>query len=648
MGIGSACAQTDSISIAEVEVTAVAKTSALKSSVPVQSLSSGRMSQLGIGSMVEALRHMAGITVRDYGGAGGMKTVSVRGMGARHTGVIYDGMAISDCQTGEIDLSRFDTENTADMTLAIGDADNIFVPARNTSTPAALYIETVPDSAFSKARLATGSWGTLNPSFKVCLPIEKVMLDMSASYLHSDNDYPFTLKNVSLTTREHRQNSRMDAGRMELGMRLQMSNTTSMSAKGYYYDNDRQLPGIVHLYTQDNDEQLHERNAFIQSSLRSTLSSTVSVQANAKVSWASSMYKKEKTSIGITSQSYWQREYYGSTAVLYAPCHNLSFDYSADYAHNNLNSTLATLNSPSRNTIWQSLSMKYSSHRVNATSRMLWTNCWDNNSKAHSHKDKVNASASVSYAVIPKDKLYVRASWKSAFRMPTFNELYFYHLGSTDLKPETTRQWNLGLTSSNEITIHHGKININATVDGYMADVDYKIVAIPFNMFVWRMMNLAKVRTYGIDATANIACAMSPQHTITLAANYTLQKAQNRSNPQSKNYKKQIAYTPEHTFATTLTWENPWTDIAITIDGMDERWTTNEHTQSTRIAGFAEMDINLSRRFHIGKTMMKAIASMLNVTDRQYDIVAHYPMPGRSWRIGIEVSPIILKKKTIK
>ena len=71
-----------------------------RASVPVQRIDRERMLRLGIHSMTDALNHMAGLTVRDYGGAGGMKTVSVRGIGARHTAVVYDGIALTDCQTG--------------------------------------------------------------------------------------------------------------------------------------------------------------------------------------------------------------------------------------------------------------------------------------------------------------------------------------------------------------------------------------------------------------------------------------------------------------------------------------------------------------------------------------------------------------------
>ena len=69
-------------------------------------LDRGDMLTMGVTDMADALHRLPGITLRDYGGAGGMKTVSVRGFGAKHTGVSYDGVMISECQSGEIDLSR--------------------------------------------------------------------------------------------------------------------------------------------------------------------------------------------------------------------------------------------------------------------------------------------------------------------------------------------------------------------------------------------------------------------------------------------------------------------------------------------------------------------------------------------------------------
>ena len=50
--------------------------------------------------MADAVRRFAGANVKDYGGIGGLKTVSIRNMGAAHTAVSYDGVVVSNCQAG--------------------------------------------------------------------------------------------------------------------------------------------------------------------------------------------------------------------------------------------------------------------------------------------------------------------------------------------------------------------------------------------------------------------------------------------------------------------------------------------------------------------------------------------------------------------
>ena len=49
---------------------------------PQQMLDSLLLSRTVATSLANATAHFAGVTVRDYGGAGGLKTLSVRGLGA--------------------------------------------------------------------------------------------------------------------------------------------------------------------------------------------------------------------------------------------------------------------------------------------------------------------------------------------------------------------------------------------------------------------------------------------------------------------------------------------------------------------------------------------------------------------------------------
>ena len=98
-------------SIGEVTVQARQISPEISSSQPLQTLTRSEMEALGIREMAEAVKRFSGVSVRDYGGIGGLKTVSVRSLGAAHTAVSYDGVTVSNSQAGQIDIGRFSLDN---------------------------------------------------------------------------------------------------------------------------------------------------------------------------------------------------------------------------------------------------------------------------------------------------------------------------------------------------------------------------------------------------------------------------------------------------------------------------------------------------------------------------------------------------------
>ena len=454
-------AQQDSIVRTLPRVDVVAENNGV-SAVPVQRIDREQMVRLGVHSLSDALRHFAGITLRDYGGAGGMKTVSVRGIGARHTAVVYDGIALSDCQTGEIDLSRYSLDQLDGLSLVIGDGDNIFQPARNQAAAATLVMETEASNLVSRPSLLVprssflvnmGSFGLISPSIRLTRPLSKSLsLSASGTFFHADNDYPFTLHNISLTTRERRTNSRMNAGRGELNLHWNIDAKNDFSAKFYYDNNHRRLPGIVHYYTNENHERLCEQTAFGQMRLRSVFNEKWALQMNAKYSWAHSDYQNRTPGSGLGDARYWQREAYASAALLYAPTRWLSLDYSLDVMENSLNSTLSVYAShPHRTTFLQSFAAKAEWSRLTMVVRGLHSTSKESSSEPQKtpieqKNSSFDPSLSLSYRLWPQREVYLRLMAKRIFRLPTFNELYFYHIGAADLRPERAAQLNLGLS----------------------------------------------------------------------------------------------------------------------------------------------------------------------------------------------------------
>jgi len=127
------------------------------------------------------------------------------------------------------------------------------------------------------------------------------------------------------------------------------------------------------------------------------------------------------------------------------------------------------------------------------------------------------------------------------------------------------------------------------------------------------------------------------RHTVTAALNYSLQQARNRTNPESPFYNNQIAYLPLHAGAASLSWENPWANVALSGHAIGERWSSNEHLDGTRIEGYTELGLTVWRRFHVGRSVAEVRFDMKNLLDKQYEIVRSYPMPGRSWQVTLNM-----------
>ena len=92
--------------IPDVTVNARQLPNKVTSTIPTQTFHRDNIEKLGIQTIADAVRRFAGTDVKDYRGTGGLKTVPVRNMGAAHTAVSYDGIAVSNCQAGQIDIGR--------------------------------------------------------------------------------------------------------------------------------------------------------------------------------------------------------------------------------------------------------------------------------------------------------------------------------------------------------------------------------------------------------------------------------------------------------------------------------------------------------------------------------------------------------------
>ena len=123
------------------------------------------------------------------------------------------------------------------------------------------------------------------------------------------------------------------------------------------------------------------------------------------------------------------------------------------------------------------------------------------------NKSKVTPGLFLSYQPWRKHDIVVRAFYKTAYRMPTFNDLYYTDMGNPALLPETTTQYNVGAVYDRTRTEGIFR-NLHLNADVYYNDVKNKIVSWPQGpQFRWTTINLGRVDIRGVDAGA--ACTLA-------------------------------------------------------------------------------------------------------------------------------------------
>lgn len=635
--------------IEEVTVVGQSHNSPSPTTATTQTIHVREAERLGIGSVANAVRRMAGADIKDYGGIGGLKTISVRSLGSKHTTVTYDGVALSDCQNGQIDLGRFSLEQISVMKLTIGADDEILRPARHFASPSLLELKSPTPSYDEKrfnasAKIKAGSFGLVNPTVAFDHQIGQSPLNaisLRADYLRADGQYPYTLTNGQYKTEEKRKNTAVQSGHAEVNGHFFLTPKRKIAAKAYYFQSDRELPGNVVLYNNNtNKERLNDENFFSQINYRSDHWRRFTFLANGKFNWAACRYHDESMKYpgGEVNDHYFQREWYGNGVALFKATKQLSVANATDYTFHDFNSNLSKCPYPSRHTLQDALSIRYLKEKNNrhfsATATALGSLFINHTELGETPKDQQRLSPSIAISAKPfASDIYIRASFKDIFRMPTFNELYFDSFGAKSLNPERTKQYNVGATYEHRTQGPLRSFTLSA--DGYYNEVKDKIVAIP-RMFVWSITNMGYVEITGVDCTANCEWNTSRRTSVFISAKYAYQRAIDQTDRRSVSYGDQIPYTPLHSGNGSIAFENPIVNISYSINAVDKRYSSEQNIKANRIEPYTEHNLTLYKKLNFKHFETELRGDILNLTDHQYEVVKYYPMPKRSYRASVE------------
>ena len=632
--------------LSNVEVTGKQRRTVTREATPLQVIDRTGIERLGVQDLSEAVKRFSGVTVQDYGGIGGLKTVSIRSLGAKHTAVSYDGVTLTDASSGQVDISRYTLDNVESVSLSIGQADDIFQTARMYASAGALTIQTARPT-FEEgrtfrgyAKIKGGSFGLVNPVMHWEQQLGKRWsTTLHGDYTRADGQYPYTLINGDVVTERKRTNSDTKSYHLEGNLFGSFGNGGELQTKVYYFDSERGLPGSINFYYKEVNERIWDNNFFVQTRYKQPLGKQWDLQASAKYNYAFTRYVdvNDKYAAGKQVDLNTQQEYYGSAGVRYQPWQPVSVTLTTDLTYSHLTNNFVKGPNPKRTASQSVLAAQYKDSRLTATASLLGTYITDKVENGDQPDDRKRLSPAVSLSWRPwaEQTLRIRTSYKDIFRVPTFTDLYYLRMGNTSLRPERATQYNAGVTWSG--TWGEWLRYASLSVDGYYNQVKDKIVAIP-TMYIWKMMNMGEVDIKGVDVNLSSEFTLPAHMALVLSANYSYQYAVDVTNETAKNYKDQIPYTPRHAASGSLTWENPWLNITYLVSAVGDRYALPQNIEENRISSYVEQSLTVNREFSLRQVRLRLQGEVLNLGNVNYDVIQYYPMPGRSWRISLCIS----------
>lgn len=543
-------------------------------------------------SVSEILLKSSAVHVGDNGGHAGLKTVSLRGFGSAHTAIYVDGLRVGNVQSGQNDLGMIAPENVGSVVVDYAQNSISF----NTARP---VFENGPLA--TRVSLSGGSFGTWQPYARFDFRLsENLSLSANTAGLFSKGDFSYGDGLV----RENNDLSQVRAGLDLFGK--------DFHVKAYFNGVERGTPGSTSWPSEDRQA---DRNTFVQGVLNRNFSSLYTLHLSGKASYDDIFY----------TSSYGDSRY-GQTEIQLNSAHNFQIrnwwklSLAADIQWDGLKSSNYNA---SRLTAFSALASSFRAGLLSADIALEYNGAFD-----HGALSRHALAPSLMARLTLPEGLDISAFARRAYRVPTFNELYYVGYGNPDLRPEDAWLTDMAVDYVRPLG---NSFSLKSKLDVFLNLLTDKITSAPTpeDPNIWAPYNIGKVRSAGFDAAAGVAHEGEWDYSLDLK--YSYQSAVDRT-PDSYTYGQQIPYIARHVVVLNgnLTW-NSWNVDALWQMRAGRKDGTGD------LPDWNTLDINLNKPLTMrkaGTLLLKASAR--NLLDCRYETVSGYPMPGRSFMAGVE------------
>lgn len=589
-------------------------------------ISQAEIEQVGGGQVADVLSAAPGVFIKNLGGAGGLKTMSLRGTEPSQTLLLLDGMRLSSTQSGFLDLSILPMSIIEEIELVRGGASSLFggnalggvVNLRTRSNEGSRY-----GAAFSY-----GQYGDYQGSANFSYGSGKSSIFGNVEYTYSEGKYPLIVSQFGKDETVTRKN----ADFKNLTGFVSGSHNFSgweTSAKTLLRTTERGVPGAaLQGRIESAKSRLFEDEAMLMLSTQKRISTFATLILGSMLKISDTRYSDSDAlgpkRIGV-DYLFVGRDFQFTSRYtrIYG---RIIGETSAEYTFSDLRGKMLQLDAGGdvhRHSYALSQRLDYETSLddewkfgVNAASR------FDNYSDIGS---ALSPSAGLVFRYL--DGLAsLRTNWSYNFRPPSFNEMYYLNYGSSDLKPERSHSANIGLFFNPD-----WYISLEAVA--FFVSTSEQIIAVPTSPASWRAENVERVTTKGFEISGELKFF---DELLNVRFTYTRQLATDESSG-SLTKGKQLVYVPQELLSAGIFagWE--YFSIGLHTEYTSFRFALPDNSYLSMIPSFWKTDIFAVYKPNFAKGL-ELRGELSNLFDIQAAAIRSYPLPGRLFRISMKMN----------
>lgn len=240
------------------------------------------------------------------------------------------------------------------------------------------------------------------------------------------------------------------------------------------------------------------------------------------------------------------------------------------------------------------------------------------------HQIKTTPVIPVAELAWSKGGWQIQGSYRSHYRFPTLNDLFWQPGGNEDLKPEVGQAVELLLSKSWK----WAGIHVKPSVSGFIADVDNYILWLPTGAY-FIPMNVRKVQSYGATTKLEVDWKMlALDWKVNGGYTWTRSQTVSSTNASDPSIDHQLIYTPEHKANSRMDVAGEFWSAYVQYSWTGIVHTTTDNDIRKSIDPYGLLDAGVGYRFKFKSTSLLTEVGVRNALNEEYYQQRFYPKPG--------------------